>query len=1035
MDALQELRNFPDAQIHDALTQNEWRVALQMIEKKEKKLKKGRSDDWLAASKASLLLMLPEPTKQRQGRTLLDLLLEKSPPIVDLNALVVIETLAEQRKESDPRINALWLKAANAQPKDEQLYKHWFRTRFCSKDWQNARKAATTYSRNFSSRREPFFWTILVNYMIAKSKATSQQEKQLCGTMACRMIEKAAADVPFNADKVGRQSHYDATQDPNTETEKELNNSGRVLRTPSDITFLLDVYESQEKYDEALDVLESDRTGIKSRIGKRSWDLVIRKVRLLGLTGRYLDQFQCCFELLQDAKPNNRKRQVHGFGELGNDWAVWSAMYEAVKNLPSYEVKPVDWYPELASDPDWRESRVKLWVIACLTWNWYQERNRDRNAFCIAMLFHSNSICCNTDQAKNSSSLVLYCADYFKVKGDKSFYFNDIQDYLDGLNLEAGERLLEEAKITIKDRIQKDGTQRDKRNGLSMMKVNLLKLEYYLVISKFGLLKAGAEKEDRILECIKAYGPRSTIAALDQSHHSGDAARLEKFAVKCIALYGSRSMIRINGSHHAERYPEDDAGILAASTLLRLHQMGDHQNALLRATTILQHIISVSPFNYEALVIMTILCTRLGDGWGAAEYYERLAVKNIQLPTMSWLLCTRMSTLHPHSPQLNGSNAPVRRSGDDPVQHLSRALDYHLHIRESDQQEMIGFLEAGKYTSSVDAMKHSDDIQNGFAKYMLFLEFVRTERLSGAPQKLKNQLLPVDLISVSARENRDGNPVPRWEHPHFAPLSETILPGPWITDHWLQHQLFTASVYNLIVNGNSSSKPTEMRQNFSAQSYSFESETMMERRQYMLAVECVSVLEVYEKSEALETARKRNAERVMSNVKAIEHIMQLAHDEISDIDRRIAYHFWSITDNVHAPDWKFFHAIYLGIDNCILAKRTMELVNAENRKSRLLDAQWAAEQTGKIRKMCDEYRPLVHAKVRSLVEEFSGSKHHWAMLNNVVGRPEATEDQDPIAYWLRRTCGELFAQAMVKKLCQGWHEALKNVERLTVANS
>lgn len=199
-----------------------------------------------------------------------------------------------------------------------------------------------TYSRHYPHKREPFFGNIFAYYMTAKSDISSKQEKTLCGTMAYRMCVKAAEDVPSHEVKVRKVSTSHTAQDPGTETEKELSN-GRVLRTPDDLTLLLDVYESQGKYDEALAVLKSERTGIDSAIGKRSWSLVLRMIKLWGTAERYLEQFKFCFELLHDASPHSQRPQTHGFGKVGNDWAVWSAMYKAAKSLSSCKVKVIDW--------------------------------------------------------------------------------------------------------------------------------------------------------------------------------------------------------------------------------------------------------------------------------------------------------------------------------------------------------------------------------------------------------------------------------------------------------------------------------------------------------------------------------------------------------------------------------------------------------------------------------------------------------------------------------------------------------------------
>ncbi|KAL9042730.1 MAG: hypothetical protein Q9180_000388 [Flavoplaca navasiana] len=216
--ALRDLKDHPDQQIHDAIIDEEWRRALQMIEKREKKTKKGQTSDWLTgtfleltraytkACKASVLLMLPEPAKKRQGRLLLDAILSRDPPVIDFNAVETIQSFAELRHEIDPRIDNLWMQAANAQPSDEQLHKCWFHSRFRMRDWQGARKAGMTYTKHFPSRRDPFFWTIFANFMASKTLPDVNSEKQLCGTMAYRMCAKAAEAVVFEPDQVRKRS-------------------------------------------------------------------------------------------------------------------------------------------------------------------------------------------------------------------------------------------------------------------------------------------------------------------------------------------------------------------------------------------------------------------------------------------------------------------------------------------------------------------------------------------------------------------------------------------------------------------------------------------------------------------------------------------------------------------------------------------------------------------------------------------------------------------------------------------------------------
>ncbi|KAL9591101.1 MAG: hypothetical protein Q9203_000100 [Teloschistes exilis] len=1015
MAALRGLSELPDAQIDDAIQRQEWTLALLLIEQKEKKLKKNEASDWLAACKASVLLLLPEPAKQEQGRALLDKLLEKTPTV---DSLIIIQAFAEQRIDDDPRINALWLKVVNSNINDEELHKRWFKTKIEVKDWREARKAAMTYSRHFPSKREPFFWTIFANYMVAATHTMSTQERALCATMASRMCEKAAEDVPFNANM-------------------ELNNTGRVLRTPSDIAFLLDVYESQGKKDEALDILNSDRTGISSRIGRCSFDLVLRKIKLLESMGRYLDLFRFCFELLMDAHPTCPYDRFHRFGKAGNEWAVWLAMYEAVKKLPQYQIQAVDYFSELSEWSSWRERKVRLWEIAQSTWYLYQnlKGRYDRNVLCAAMLFFSNNICYDGNMARNAEELMRRCHGFFLENGDKNFCFNDLQQYADKLPYPQVDKLMQLISQNINEHEQDslpEGQNRLRRKNIIMMKVNMLKLEYCLVHSRAGGMTAGTKIEEEPAACVKVRGPQSRTFPLGMAPLSEAPAKLEAFALKCIKIHGSRAMTPTNGSSGTERFPEDDAGILAASALVRLYHLGDYQNALLRAAAILQHIITISPFNYEALVVMTMLRAKLGDGLGAAAFYHKLSVKNIQLTTVPWLLCTRISTIHPHRPHLDHSNATLKRTGEDPIEHLSQALDYYVHLRDADQRDLAGFVDAAQYSNMMEAMDSLDFPHSGFSKYMLYVEYARTARLSGMKSNAKYEALAGSLPAATW-DDRDRTPVPRWEHHASVPLDEMLLPGDWPGEALLARQLMIAAAFNMTTQGNTSFDYYNVLQyevNFARSS---PSENSVEMDQFMLAMHCASILVRYDQKLPEDHARKQNWEIVTTNMQWIQAFLEKENKEVSKMEMHKERFLWCISDSIDAPDWKFFHAMYIGIDSCNLIKKLTDRIEMDNRKFRLIDSEWASEKIQTLRKLCDEYRDTVHRKAGRLREEFSDERHHSEMVHHIIGQSADSGAEDPIAGEIRGACGEEAARLLVRSLCRGWAEALKNVELITSA--
>ncbi|KAL9638943.1 MAG: hypothetical protein Q9204_001304 [Flavoplaca sp. TL-2023a] len=701
--ALRDLRDHPDQQIHDAIIDEEWRRALQMIEKREKKTKKGQTSDWLTvgttswqgtfleltraytkACKASVLLMLPEPAKKRQGRLLLDSILSRNPPVIDFNAVETIQSFAERHHEIDPRIDNLWMQAANAQPSDEQLHKCWFHSRFRMRDWQGARKAGMTYTKHFPTRREPFFWTIFANFMASKTLPDVHSEKQLCGTMAYRMCAKAAEAVVFEPDQ-------------------ELSN-GRVIRTLDDLVFLLDVYESQGKYEEAIMILESHRTGIKSRIGRRSWKLVRSKIRLLGSAHRWLDQFRFCFELLEDASPVNDKPPVHGFGKLGNDGYVWNALVNSALSL-KFPTCFLD-----RDDPGTKPSETE--ITDAINLNVYKstrlaiaslldDYRMDRNATCAGMLWASK-----LEADVRGENLATKALQYFEAYGHKISCFNDLQPYVGAMRPPVVQSFLHKINAWLMERGLSlfqfvEGKKFDPK--LLVSKTNALKLEYCLTHSR---VNEKTKVDAFIVECIKCYN-------------------------RGLKNCGNNVGQQMN---FAERFPGDDAGLLAAATLLKFS--GDYQDhRMLRAVLLLDELSKRSPAMYEAF----------GAGSLAATTYHGLSIKNIQLPTLPWLLWTRLSTVHPHGLVSRKLRLPDELRAisveADPVQQLTQALDYHASLRGTDKQEIFEFLERKQYASLHRAMDNSLHNHNGFVKYLLLMEWARVERISGLQQKRDYRIL------------------------------------------------------------------------------------------------------------------------------------------------------------------------------------------------------------------------------------------------------------------------------------------------------
>lgn len=115
----------------------------------------------------------------------------------------------------------------------------------------------------------------------------------------------------------------------------------RALDTVEDILLLLRVYRTQQKYAEALKVLDDPLTGITSRLGSNSWELVRQKIELYALCNQWSEEWRFCAELLNDAHPdslqNTSRSPNYPFGKFGDDWKVWVGLLSATEMIETNE--------------------------------------------------------------------------------------------------------------------------------------------------------------------------------------------------------------------------------------------------------------------------------------------------------------------------------------------------------------------------------------------------------------------------------------------------------------------------------------------------------------------------------------------------------------------------------------------------------------------------------------------------------------------------------------------------------------------------
>ena len=250
----------------------------------------------------------------------LGVLLQRKPPVDDIETLHALDAIAEVKGENEQRLRQIWQRAAGARPHDEKLYMVWFASKFQAGNLRAAQQASQSWMKNFPKNRDPFFLYILTIHRLAEDSETPEPERTLLRSLAYKFLSKAASEVPEVA---------------------EGSKSTRAMNNLEDLLLLVRVYRAQGKYSEAAAIIRDSRTGMESSHGRNSWELVRQLIELLELSHQWLELWQLCQQLLVDARDKFIERRSHlrhyPFGELGDDWKVWQALITASSNSGSQE--------------------------------------------------------------------------------------------------------------------------------------------------------------------------------------------------------------------------------------------------------------------------------------------------------------------------------------------------------------------------------------------------------------------------------------------------------------------------------------------------------------------------------------------------------------------------------------------------------------------------------------------------------------------------------------------------------------------------
>ena len=343
-------------------------------------------------------------------------------------------------------------------------------------------------------------------------------------------------------------------------------------------------------------------------------------------------------------------------------------------------------------------------------------RSSERNPRLASLLFYSLEV---SEGRKSQEMLLSALTDYFHYFSIKIVCFTNIKPSLSYLDSGGQKQLLEGAAKYAQDLGPQSGAPEVSgavpqtrelcrlltRAQSSLIfwitsEINVLKLEYNLVVSQ------------------------------DCNSHRSDL--LAAFVTKCLRLY--KESLRFGFDLPvSDRRPGDDAALLAAMGLVRLFKMGK-RHALIQCIIILEHSILHSKHNYDALLILVRLYMFLGAGSLAMERYQRLSIKNIQHTTISWVLYTRLSSIHPFA-----ATYPKDRGTFLPMDEMSYAFDWHCAAERLSKNSLHSMQDRGQWYMSLETLDAVRVISDGFTRCLLNVEMKRIERIADHPRPIANE--------------------------------------------------------------------------------------------------------------------------------------------------------------------------------------------------------------------------------------------------------------------------------------------------------
>lgn len=186
-----------------------------------------------------------------------------------------------------------------------------------------------------------------------------------------------------------------------------------------------------------------------------------------------------------------------------------------------------------------------------------------------------------------------------------------------------------------------------------------------------------------------------------------------------------------------DRHPADDLCVLSATCLIKLG-LTDLSNSseplttrrsryFLQAVALLEKAWVHSKSNFQISLMLVRLYTFLGCGSLALRAYNRLALKQIQLDTLSYVMFDRVSSFHPREFTSHGGESVNDRN---PILCLSRQQKVYRDAYEQIAKNVYLSFKHGSYSAMYQIWDVEKELRRGLGAAMSVIEGRRCARLT-----------------------------------------------------------------------------------------------------------------------------------------------------------------------------------------------------------------------------------------------------------------------------------------------------------------